>query len=135
MRFVENTKTGLSVFTGIFFRYIENGIGQIPLQPTEHIQLTKTRSQINNCKIALTPSQWEDTDEACLMKELALLFDILFHSPRLHHCLLILEIDKIEDTIRAPQPGIASNSALSLETSNSWLWSLSTVIESNQLQT
>ena len=34
MRFVENTKTGLSVFTGIFFRYIENGIGQIPLQPT-----------------------------------------------------------------------------------------------------
>ena len=27
-------KTGLTVFTSIFFRYIENGIGQIPLQPT-----------------------------------------------------------------------------------------------------
>ena len=33
VRFVENTKTGLSVFTGIIFWYIENGIGQIPLQP------------------------------------------------------------------------------------------------------
>ena len=42
---------------------------------TEHIQLTKTRAQIKNWKIAQT--QWEDFfNETFLMKGLALLFKV-----------------------------------------------------------
>ena len=65
---------------------------------TEHIQLTKTRSQIKNCKIAQT--QWEDFfNKTFLMKGLALLFKVYsdfhhVHSLGIHPCLLIPEMNK-----------------------------------------
>ena len=65
----------------------------------EHIHLTKTRSQIKNCKIAQT--QWEDffNDETILMKGLALLFKVFVIFPHVyslgvHFYLLIPEINK-----------------------------------------
>ena len=44
----------------------------------QHIHLTKTRSQIKNCKIAQTQWEYFFNDETFLMKGLALLLQVLW---------------------------------------------------------
>ena len=66
---------------------------------TEHIHLTKTRSQIKNCKIAQTQWEYFFNYETFLMKGLALLLKSFVIVPHVYslgvHCyLLIPEMNK-----------------------------------------
>ena len=72
-------------------------------------------------------------DETCLMKELALLFNVFVichhvHSLGVHHCLLIPKINKNLALFTISKPELASNSSFPLQIwGNFWLWT--TLIE------